>query len=136
MPCASPEELHHTEGEHRSKSGKWLDKTGTQTCHRGVHPADIRQKGHLGKVSRKFGRLLHLLPKCLGTPWRTHQRMNIEVPEGDRSTTSASVLLRRRRQSWVRKDAFRRRENVVEKVILQVQSGQRLGLLVLYCECL
>lgn len=140
MPCASPEELDDTEGEHRSKSGKWLDKTGTQTCHRGVHPANIRQKGHLGKVSREFGRFLHLLPKCFGTPWRTHQRMNIEVPEGDRSTTSttsasASVLLRRR-QSWVRKDAFRRRENVVEKVILQVPSGQRLGLLVPYCECL
>ena len=136
MPCASPEELHDTEGGHRSKSGKWQDKTGTQTCHRGVHPTDIRQKGHLGKVCRKFGRFLHLLPKCLGTPWRTHQRMNIEVPEGDRSTTAASAFVLLWRQSWVRKDAFRRRENVVEKVILQVPSGQRLGLLVLYCECL
>ena len=67
--------------------------------------------------------------------------MNIQVPEGDRSTTTTttlSVLLRgrRRRQSRVRKDAFRRGKNVVEKVILQVPSGQRLGLLVFYCECL
>lgn len=62
--------------------------------------------------------------------------MDIQVPEGDRSTTSVLLRRRRRRQSRVRKDAFRRRENVVEKVILQVPSGQRLGLLVLYCECL
>jgi hypothetical protein len=135
MPCASPEELHR--GGQRV-ANRWT-KRGRQTCHRGVHPTDIRQKGHLGKVCRKFGRFLHLLPECLGTPWRTHQRMNIEVPEGDRSSSTmassvSSVLLRR--QSWVRKDAVRRRENVVEKVILQVLSGQRLGLLVLYCECL
>jgi hypothetical protein len=112
-----------------------------RTCHRGVHPTDIRQKGHLGKVCRKFRRFLHLLPKCFGTPWRAHQRMNIEVPERDRrsSTTTPSVvlvflLLLQRRQIRVRKDAFRCGENVVEKVILQVLSGERLGLLVFYRE--
>ena len=62
--------------------------------------------------------------------------MHVQVPEGDCSTTTvtASVLLRR--QCWVRKDALLRRENMVEKVILQVPSGERLGLLVLYCESL
>ena len=124
------------------QKGKWVDKTGRQTCHRGVHSTDIGQKGHLGKVCRKLRRFLHLLPKCFGTPWRTHQRMNIEVPKGDRSTTLSVLALpvllwrRRRRQIWVRKDAFRRGENVIEKVILQVPSGQRLRLLVFYCECL
>jgi hypothetical protein len=113
---------------------KGWTKTGRRTCHRGVHSANIRQKRHLGKIGRKIGRLLHLLPKCLGTPWRTHERMHVEVPEGDRSSTSTSLFLRR--QCGVRKHAFRRRENVVEKVILQVPSGQRLGFLVFNCECL
>ena len=111
-------------------------KREEQTCHRGVHPTDIRQKGHLGKVRRKFRSFLHLLPKCLGTPWRIHQRMDIEVSEGDHSTLPSVLLFRRQRQSWIRKDTLRRGENVVEKVILQVPSGERLGLLVLYCECL
>lgn len=67
--------------------------------------------------------------------------MHVQVPEGDRSSGSSSsstaahsVLFRRRRQGRVRKDALLRCENVVEKVVLQVPSGERLGLLVLYCE--
>jgi hypothetical protein len=62
--------------------------------------------------------------------------MHVQVPEGDRSTTTVAASALLQRLCWVRKDALLRCENMVEKVILQVPSGERLGLLVLYCESL
>ena len=59
--------------------------------------------------------------------------MHVQVPERDHSSTFL-ILLRRRRQSRVCKNAFRRGEDVVEKIILQVPPGERLGLLVFYRE--
>ena len=66
--------------------------------------------------------------------------MNVQIPEGDRSssssTTSATVSVLLQRQGWIRKDMFRCCKNVVEKVKFQVPSGEQLGFLVLYCKCL